>query len=337
MKRVTFILIAIFIVSVVTVNAGDKATINFKGLVQGWFSYAEQPDGEDNSPYGFTLRRLRFAPYGTLSKNIKWGFQVAWDKQNAFMLDAFFDIRLSGGFNIKLGQFAAPGAISGALTSSAKLDFVERAAISQNWGGNAALLGYRAYGIQAHGNLMDKKLYYAIMIGNPRTASLFTPSVKAATYSHDENGINLWARLEAKPFKNLRIGSFYGGGKTDDDYKRNSYGAFLFYVKDAVNFKAEYIAGEHGFEDLETKYNGMYVVLGYRMDKIEPVIRYGFYTPNDGGCDDYGVEKYKDITAGINYYHSKFVKFQANYVARSEDGTSLKNNLFYACFQYSFK
>ncbi|MCP4214941.1 MAG: porin [bacterium] len=337
MKR-SFLAVAIVLIMMVSLNAAD---IKLKGLVQTWFSYADQ-DVDDDSGYGFTIRRVRFAPFGSISKNIKWGFQVYWDKQSVGILDAFMDITMSKGFKLKFGQFAAPGAISGALTSSAALDLIERASVSQKWGGNSGLLGYRAIGIQAHGNVMDDKLYYAVMIANPQTSSLFTPGVGASDYEHEHNGVMLWARLEAKPAKGFRLGAFYGGGKeTDTDYKRDSYGAFLMYAKDSLNIKAEYIAGKYGVEGLQTEYSGMYGVLGYKFGKVEPTVRYGFYKPDDGMPDGNGVEQYNNITLGVNYQYGKSVKFQANYVLRSESMfdnlPELKNNLFYLCFQYSFK
>lgn len=338
MRRLTLVLIIIFAAGLCY---GDGPTVQFKGLVQGWFSHAQQDSTEDDG-YGFTLRRVRFAPFGTFSKNIKWGMQLAWDKQSPKFLDGWIDFRFSKGFGIKVGQFAAPGTVSGALTSSGALDMVERPAVSQRWNSNSALSGYRAIGVQFHGNLLDGKLYYAFMAANPRTTGLFTPGIKSADYSNDYNGIMFWARAEAKPTKGMRVGAFFGSGKEDDsDYKRSSYGGHLFYVNKVINFKAEYIGGEFGYENMETKYNGFYSLLGYKINKVEPIVRYDSYTPNDGNLDGNGVERYNNITIGLNYYHNKNVKLQVNYVLRDEsmagDLDKLDNNLFYIHCQYSFK
>jgi hypothetical protein len=332
-----FVIIVAFSLSLLPANLNGE--VNFKGLVQSWFSYAPQ-DGSDDDGYGFTLRRVRFKPYGKLTDKISWTLQVGWDKQQAALIDAFIDYKFSQQFMIRVGQFSAPGTVSGSLTSSGKLDLVERAMVSQKWGGHSGLSGYRGFGIQAHGNLANGKFYYAFMLANPRTSSLFTPGLKSSTYAHDENGISAWARIEAKPIKGLRMGAFFGSSKDDDDYITNSYGAHLFYAKKGINFKAEYIGGKYGFEDLETKYNGFYTLLGYKIEKIEPLIRFDTYSPNDGMGDGAGVERYNNISLGVNYFHSKFVKFQVNYVIRNEamanDLEKLDNNLFYICFQYTF-
>jgi hypothetical protein len=320
----------------------DGPSIRFKGLVQSWFSYAPQPADTDDM-FGFTIRRVRFKPYGALAKNIKWTIQVAWDKQNPELKDAYLEYVPSKQLSFKVGQFSAPGSVSGSLTSSSKLDLVERSQISQLWGSFAALSSHRALGVQVHGHLMDGKLYYAVMLANPnsKTPGLFTPSVKNSDYSHDHNGMTLWGRLEAKPVKGLRIGAFYGGGKeTGADFVRTSYGAHLYYVKKPFNFKAEYIAGSYGPEGSEIDYYGLYVLLGYRFGKFEPIARFDLYTPNDGAPDGEGIEQYRNFTVGINFFYHKHVKFQFNAVIREEavgpGRGELDNNMFYVVAQYTF-
>jgi len=338
MKRLTAIFLFVFLFVSVTSMRGES--IKFNGLVQTWFSYGEEGYGDD-SGYGFTLRRVRFKPSGAFSDKITWTLQAGWDKQTASLVDVYIDFILSKAFKIRIGKYTVPGTISSSLTSSGKLDFVERAAITQQWGSRNGLSSYRALGIQAYGDLMDGKLYYAFMLSNPRTTSLFSPSIKDNIYAAQDNGIVFWGRVEAFLTKGLRLGAFYTGGKeTDTELTKNSYGAHLFYVNNGINFKVEYIAGEAGLEGMETKYNGMYAVLGYNTGKVEPIVRYDFYTPVDGGADSAGVEKYNNITLGLNYYHSKNVKFQANYVLRKESMAAgheeIKNNLFYVCLQYSY-
>jgi hypothetical protein len=326
-------IIIIFLVSFFSVCAGE---IKFSGYIHTWFSYGKL-DNDDTSAYGFTLRRVRLKPYGFLSKSIKWSLQVGWDKQKAGLIESYIDFHLSEEVKIKIGQFPVPGAISGTLTSTTKLDFVERAAITQQWGGNSALLSYRGVGIQVHGSLFNNMLEYAVMMANPNAAALFSPGLKSSDYSHEDNGFTLWGRIEARLIKGFKIGAFYSSGKTtDSNYKRNSSGAHLFYIKDPLNFKVEYIAGEYGIDGEETKYNGMYIVLGYKISKFEPIVRYGLYIPNDRYPDSIGVEKYENITLGINYGYSKKIKLQVNYIFKNEEGIELKNNIFYINLQYVF-
>jgi len=337
MKKFVLILLSVLIINFTILNAD----VNFKGLVQTWFSFAGQ-NIDDSTGYGFTLRRLRFAPYGSFGKNIKWGFQVGWDKQQTQLYDAYIDFTLSKQLSVKIGQFAAPGTVSGALTSSGKLDLIERAMVIQKWNGNSGLYGYRAFGIQFHGKLMNDKLYYAFMISNPTTLGIFTPGVKSSTYTHENNGMSFWGRLEVMPIKGLNFGGFFGTSKTTDtEYKRNSFGAHVFYVKNNFNFKVEYLSGQFGLDELETKYSGFFVLVGYKINnKVEPIFRYDTYSPNGGDADGLGVETYNNIGIGVNYYYCKKIKFQVNYIIRTETMTEglddLKNNIFYVNFQYSF-
>jgi phosphate-selective porin len=334
-RRLAAIFIFTFFILVISVSAVD---IKFAGYIHAWFSYGDQ-DKDGSSAYGFSMRRVRLKSYGSLSKSIQWGLQVGWDKQTASLIEVFINFDLSKPFKIKIGQFPVPGAISGTLTSTTQLDFVERAVITELWGENSALSRHRGVGLQVYGNLFNDKLYYAVMMANPRSSALYSPGIKSPGYSHEDNGLTLWGRVEATLMKGFKIGAFYSGGKTtdtDSNYKKDSYGAHLFYVKDPINFKIEYIAGEYGIEDAETKYNGMYALLGYKFEKLEPIIRYGLYIPNHGYPDTIGVETYRDMTLGMNYYHSNKIKFQVNYVFRNEKGIKLKNNLFYINLQYVF-
>jgi hypothetical protein len=311
-------------------------TIHFKGFTQMWFSYADT-QVDDSSTYGFTLKRVHFMPYGNFGKKINWMIHVGYEGHPGLkLLDAFLEYNLSKKFRIKLGQFPAPGA---PFRVTPKLDFVQRAPITQTWGGMNSLFGWRALGIQAHGNIMNGKLYYAVMLANPRTlGGFFTPSNNVPIFTNTAEGINLWARLEAKPIKGLKAGAFLGTGEQTDinedtSFSTQSYGLHVEYRhQKGLYVKSEYISGEKG----STKYSGMYATLGYKIKKLEPIIRYDYCTPNDGNPDDLGVEKYTNITLGLNYYLNPNVKFQANYVARSEEGTDLKNNIFYIHFQYFF-
>jgi hypothetical protein len=338
MKRLVLFFVVLFIIIGIT---SPGAELKFSGFAQAWFSYAQQDTQDNDAGYGFTLRRVRFKPSGTFSKKIQWTLQFGWDKFSAKLVDAFIDFNLSTELGFRVGHFTVPGAMSGTLTSTTKLDMIERPQITQNWGSNSGLSQYRALGIQAHGKLAGSKLYYAVMFGNANGSSIFTPSVKSTDYAPQNYGTMAWARIETFFLKGLRIGAFYGGSKEiDTEIKRSSYGAHLYYVEKGINFKVEYLAGKFGTEATETKFNGMFALLGYKIKKIEPMVRVDIYTPNDGNPDGGGVEKYNNFTVGINYFHHKNIKFQVNYVYRDESMAGglekIKNNLFYVCLQFIY-
>lgn len=320
--------------------AAEGSNIKFTGLGQVWYSSGSQ-DIEDASTYGFTVRRIRFAPSGELSKNIKWGFQFAWDKQEARILDAYVLFHLSESFSVKVGQFSPPAAKSAGLTNSGQLDFVERSSITLRWADHSKLSGLRAVGVQIDGELMEKRLYWSFMVANPQTLKIFNPTINLPDYEQ-QSGLTFWGRMEVRPVEGLNFGAFFGTGTEKDiNNKKSSYGAHLFYVKDRLNLKLEYIAGIYGLESRETKYNGIYSVVGFRFSSLlELAVRYGFYTPNNGNPNPLGVKKFNNITFGANFFCNHNIKFQANYVIRQEtmdEGLpEMNNDLFYVMCQYSF-
>jgi len=316
-----------------------EATIKFKGLVQTWFSYSQQGGGKSDG-LGFTLNTARLMPTGSFSEKLQWGITLAWEKQVGKLLDAYLDYHFSKHFKLRVGQYVVPGAL-GALASSSKLDFVERAMVIGNWSDKHALYGLRGVGVQLFGDIIEKKLSYAVMVANPNTNELLTQSVKAAGYSHLKDGLAFWGRLDATIARNWKAGVFGGTGKErHTNFIRDSYGANLCYLKAPVNIKVEFIAGRNGEEGKTTKYNGMYALLGYKSGKFEPIAQYDFYSPGNGSPDSLGVKRYNNIIFGVNYYHSDNIKVQANYVARDERMVSglskIKNNLFYLNLQYVY-
>lgn len=322
---------------------GKTGKINFGGLVQTWLSHTQ---GETDSAYGFGIKRLEFNPYGSITDKIDWGFMVGWDNNALRLFDAYLNFQIHEKFNIKVGRFSVPGAVSGSLSPSGDLDLIERAAITMHWAGNSAIFGERAWGVQAYGDLLEGKLVYAVMFANRGAfGDSFTPSIKSAVHEYPGKGVYLWSRLEARPIDGLRIGAFYGTGEDKDTgLDRTSYGAHLFYVKKGVNLKAEYIAGKNSENNAgqftgQLKYNGAYIVIGYKIGKFEPVARYDFTVPNDNSADMFGVEKYRNISLGVNYNFNKHIRFQLNYVVKEEDmGTGLAkpdNNIFYLNLQYT--
>ncbi len=343
MKKFVLVLITVSM-TIFPLLSGD---VKIKGFVQTWFSVGPQYTGEltgdtpeTETVTGFKINRMRLKFYGKLSKNVKWYVQFIGDNAaTPKLLDAALMVKFSEEFNIKVGQFVSPGPASGCLTPSSKIDFVERAQITKLWSGFNGLLGWRAMGVQFYGNLAKGKIYYALMVANPKTILTFNPSIKSSLYSGNANQPAVLGRIEIKPTKCITIGAFGTQSKTTDDVERTSYGANLFFMKNGFKLKGEYISGTID-TGIETNYEGFFVTAGYKFNKIEPILRFDTYTPNKDSYDTLFVEKYNNVTAGLNYYFNKNIKIQINYVMRSENmaegANELENNLFYVNFQYSF-
>ncbi len=345
------ILIAVLILLPFAIKAQEKVSpsIKLKSLAHLYFSYAEAENNED--PYGFSIRRLRFKPYGDITKNVKWGFQFALDRQEIKLLDVYVNFTPKKYLNIKVGQFAPPAAKSAALAddlfSLTKMICIERSTVTQNWLKNTGLYAYRALGLKIDGKILNEKLYYGIMISNPVGNSLFTPSIKHQNYTHNNRGYSLWARTEYKPVKELGIGGFgsFGNNKNSDNVdiintERTSFGTHVVYRENNIVLMTEYITGVVKIDETEMKYDGWYFDFSYKIKKIEPAFRYEFYNPNKANEDQFGVTQYNNYTVGVNFYPYKKIRVQANYVFKTEqmkaNTKQLNNNLFYINLQYVF-
>lgn len=334
-----------------------QPTLKFKGFTQMYFSYAQSVHPDLSSPYGFSIRRLRFKPYGQITEKIDWGFQLSYDRQVLKLLDVYINFKPSASFNIKVGQFAPPAAKSGALAdelfSTTKMLLIQRAPITQNWLGNANLYAYRTVGVQLSGKILDKKLYYGVMFSNPKGNGLFTPATKHVIYNHPDNGYALWGRIEFKPVNGIGIGGFAHSGtetnmQTDNignieevATDRQSYGAHFFMKKSGFRILTEFIGGKIDIEDGdEMKYTGAFFDISYRLKDFAPALRYDFYTPNDGNPDVNHVKSYRNFTIGATYFINKKVKIQANYIVRDEDMEQgvdkIDNDLIFFQLQYAF-
>jgi len=335
MRKSLILIIVFFIIIPVTAQ-----TFNYSGFIQTWFSYAQQHE-KDNNAFGFNLRRAKISTFGDLTDKIKWRAQFVWINKKPILHDVYIYFNIINEFKLKIGQFPAPGSPSGSLISSSKLDFIERAMFIQKWGMFSNLKSYRALGVQVDGNLLDNKVYYALMFANPKTDEIFSPSLKSDTYQGDSS-ILFSGRLELRPIEDLRIGGFYMKSEDSSENSKNeSYGVSLFYVNNKLILKSEYIEGnsETSPYGAPNEYKGYMIKTGYKFNKLEPVFRYDYYK-KWGGFGLLIVENYKNYTFGLNYYYNKNIKIQTNYVLRDEmlvDGLGeIENNIFYINLQYRF-
>jgi len=264
------------------------------GFVQTWGSFSG--NGDDEAASGFTIRRARLKIQGSENDFMTWTCQFGWDKQTASLVDAYLEFSLPAGLKLKAGQFVAPGAKGGVLTSTTKLDFIERAQFIQQWNGNSNLNGYRTTGLQLHGTFMDDKLYAAVMLGNYNGATLFTPSIK--TYKNSYSGGMLGAaRVQYQILEFLEAGGFFlAGDAAIDTLAKHSYGIHVHFNHHNILAKFEYLAGYCEDAASSFDYSGFAVTAGYKFGKLEPVYRLDTCIPKLDSFDSNNVETYINHT-----------------------------------------
>ena len=292
MKYLKLVLLVVLVFGFYELVQAEIGDVKFNGLVQTWYSVGQQ-DTLDSYASDYTVKRIRLKASGSLSENVDWYCQYLWDKHGTGLVDAAMVLKFSKVLNMKI----------------------------------------RNVGFQLFGKFLKDKMSYAVMLANSHATTLFTPSIKSYNNRGAYKTPAFFGRLEAKPRKCLATGVFLTHWKNSDtDDKISSYGANIFFTKDKIKIKTEYITGT---TEAGADYSGLMTMFGYKVNKLEPVVRYDLFTPNNGDADNSGVENYTNITLGLNFYYQKKVKFQANYILKQEDTSGVDNNLFYVNAQFS--
>lgn len=192
--------------SSVIVNASDKG-FGFKSA-DGQFEYklrglvqldyrAFDGSAYPNATNGFLARRIRPTFEGTVFG--KYGFRFTPEfgesgdgtsaTNKARVVDAYLDARLDPRFQIRAGKFK-PFVGLERLQSGADIKFIERSHVSNN------ILPNRDLGLSVQGDLLDKKLNYALGIFNG-----VTDGGDSSTAQDISTGKDFTARLFATPFE----------------------------------------------------------------------------------------------------------------------------------------
>ncbi len=328
-----------------TENRELKPSLEFTSFVQTWFTAADgKPDkaGDPDDLYGFSIPRIRFNPFGTIGSKLSWHATLSWDRLESVILDVYIDYAMSPTFSLRAGLFPVPGAISGELTPVEDLDCVDTSMVTQSWNDNTGLRTYRSIGVMASGSVMQNWVHYRLMVGNSSGNDSLNIKPTDAVYDFPDSGLKFWGRIETRPLQSLDIGAFFSNTIVDNQETKNySFGANLSFNLDDLFIKMEYIAGEYGLTDHLTEWRGFWMTVRYHMKRFSPVFRYDSYTPAVDSIDSAGVNRYDQITLGVNYEASSAVRLKANIIFRKEndlqgDALKLRNNLLTLSLQYHF-
>lgn len=171
-----------------------------------YFSDGNLADNADN----FLFRRVRPTFEGTLFGIYDFKFMPDFAGGRAIAVDAYADARFSPAFKLRVGKFKSPVGLE-RLQSASDIRLIER-------GLPTGLAPNRDIGIQLHGDVLDKKLNYAVGI----FGGVADGGSSDSTADADNNGDKeIAARLFLSPFNasnnfNLRGLSFGLAGTTTD-------------------------------------------------------------------------------------------------------------------------
>lgn len=309
MKRlVKFILVVL--VGVVITNVFLSAEIKVNGI--GQVQIINEESSNDTITY-FTIKRARLIAKGNVADKVGLFVQLEAFTKEINILDLVIDYDLGTIGKLGIGRFTIPFGAQNPV-SVYDLHTINYAQVVQKLVGS----GGRDFGLRLIGsyNLVNWRL--ALINGSDGGTTVNSSS--------ENNKVkDIIARIGVVPVEKLNVGgSIYIGKSGVNEVEKTRYGVDVSYLKDPIYAQAEYIQGKDG--DLEKA--GYYLELGYKIGKIQPIVRYDVY---DGDTSVEDSSEINIIAAGLNLYIAETAKVQLIYEIKNDKlGTNLediKNNV----------
>ena len=307
--------------------------VTMGGYGQARYTIYDDDSGMDDT---FSLSRLYWMMRGTVAED--WSVHVgAYLSHDFVLLDATLTWEIDPMFNLSAGQFLLPFSFE-QLTSSSKLDTVDRAVISDS------CCDHRDIGVRANGSLMENKVTYGVAIVNGNGIN--------TTDNNDKKDVV--ARVQVQPFLGtegplaglLVAGAFQTGEQPMmgvdalgaeivlGDEKRTRYIGTAVWKFEDIKLQGEYLQQE--LEDSGITADGYYVLGTYDLEvagqTVQPVVKYEQMDPNDDVDDD----ETKRTTLGVNWFAGPKTKISVNYRIIDEEPVDVDNNELIAQWQQAF-
>ncbi len=220
---------------------------------------------------GFTARRIRPTFEGTVFGKYGFRFTPEFGENKSAVVDAYLDVKLDPAYQIRIGKFK-PFVGLERLQSGSDIKFIERGYVSNN------LLPNRDLGVSLFGDVLDKRLSYAVGVFNG-----VIDGGETTTTQDVSNGKEFTGRVFVTPFINddgpLR-GLGFGIAGTTGDWKGGSAASGLPDYKTAgqankfFSYKANtYANGSHTrWSPQASYYNGPLGVIYEYAQVSQPLI-----------------------------------------------------------------
>jgi len=309
-------------------------SVKVNGLMQFWYENEQGATVTDT----FRLRRAEIKLSGEITPEVSWAVMIdpaavreddtktetvngtkviTSVGRKSPLQDFVITLKPHKSWNIDFGQYKVPFGMEG-LESSAKLDFIERSAITSQF----KWADYRDIGVTLKGDFNSNgvKVQSALGIFNG----------EGQNKSDANNSSDFAGRLVIKPTEGLHLGVATYRGKVGTSSTDNTRtGGEIKLAKGPVTAYGEYVTGKSDGKDKKT----YYLAGGYKItEALQVVARYDWYDPDTNTSDDDKTE----TTIGLNYFLAKHnAKAQLNYVFRDET-PSVTNNVLRANIQISY-
>jgi len=303
----------------VTFSTKGKETVKlrFNGRLHlDYNALSNDAVGAPESTNTFYFRRLRFGVKATLAND--WTAETVYDFAND---DVSVDKAVIGYGDFKLGYQKVPFGFQ-ENTSSAKIKTIERSAANRFFADDLDFSG-RHTGIH----------YKTKLGGGFKFAAAVVSADQDINNGDDSNEMSYFGRLQWAN-EGFTVGVDYGSESDFDSGSFDAYTGYVNYKVGGFNFLGEYFDGEGG--DAGAEADGYSLLVSYKFDKWEPVVRYSYLEVGDDfrvDTDDLirrAPDNLPDLTdpnnpanvkggevsslyVGVNYYYSESVKFMFGY------------------------
>lgn len=311
--------------------------IQISGFTQIRFQNQEQAGKKS----GFDIRRARLDVKGNISPYFGYRIVPEFAGSSARLLDAYAEIRLSGLFNLTIGQQKIALSREN-QESDNKYDFIDRSQVIEalthrstdpvglvNNNGTITNNNGRDIGIQANGGLfrVEDRNIIEYWVGIYNGSGI---NVGETNKTKDVSG-----RLVLQPVQGLYLGgSFYNGvgyyGTPLSNHGRTRWGAEIKWKIRDFFIQAEYLKGK----DVPVTKEGYYAEAGYFIlpQKLQLLVKYDLYDPDKS----VGKNISTIHTGGVNYSFNSSTRLLLAYNARQKQGGGPNTNYAAAQFLISF-
>jgi phosphate-selective porin OprO/OprP len=270
----------------------------------------------------FRIRRARLSLGGEILKKVNYKIQVE-TMQNPVLLDIQIETRFVEQAALRFGQFKVPFSLEN-LTSSASLDTINRSqTVERLCPGRDSKNKGRDIGIAVSGR------FYVLEY----TLGIFNGA--GINKSDDNSSKDVAGRLLFFPLDSLSLGvahyeGKYGPSSGGAQFNKKRTGLELYFSKDRVTLKGEFILGKDG----QVEKDGWYVQGGFNFlsGKIQGIFKYDSLDLNRGASGD----RSDVITLGVTWFLEKRTKLQVNYEFHGEGSGNVSDDVFLAQFQIGF-
>lgn len=331
MKKVVLPTAVLFLLSLAGFARAEQSAF---GLVQTWLTYTAytnsngdsldtDDDGindavyEDASQLGFGVKRARLGwkysdgDFFAMFQGDATGGELA-------LLDGVVGMKVNDMLTLQAGRFIGVGSQAGGLTSSTKIDLIERSIIGRRWAAGTVGSDYRIVGLMATVATSDMLKFKAQVHNGTGTKPGLLPSSNTHSGGGDLADDGFAPQMDfgvyANPMDGLKVGFTYGL-PNENLNTTGSMTAFAYFGTPAFFLKFDYASlddrGSDWDDDDDNVTSMGYAALGaYNVnERVQVLGRYEAWDADTDLSNDQGDYQTRNVTVGLNYFVNPDAKY----------------------------